>query len=55
MDKVLSTERGVLYMLMLMSKPCLDSAGMPELLYTYSYLTFMCPVFAYKDSCKKKL
>lgn len=41
MDKMLSTERDVLCMLMLVLKPCLNSVGMPELLYTYSYLTFI--------------
>jgi len=53
MDKMLSTERDVLCMLMLVSKPHLNYDGMPELLYTYSYLTFIWPVFAYENSRTK--
>jgi hypothetical protein len=34
MDKMLSTKRDGLCMLMLVSKPCIYSAGTPELLYT---------------------
>jgi len=41
MDTVFSTESDVLCMLMLVSKPCLNSVGIPEKRYTYSVVTFI--------------